>query len=155
MKRTIQVRIFRGERKFVAECLDLPVVTEASTLDGLAVNIREAISLHLEGEDLTAMGLARRSDHTGHHRASGIRMMPKLRTLSGGDLIRTFVRSGFLAITQSDKLAAASQTKTKLSLVDRPGDLSYSSRRATMGSSFDARRAGRKLAAVAISAARI
>jgi predicted RNase H-like HicB family nuclease len=58
MKGTIQVRIFRGERKFVAECLDLPVVTEASTLDGLAANIREAISLHLEGEDLAAMGLS-------------------------------------------------------------------------------------------------
>ena len=58
MKRTIQVRIFRGEQKYVAECLDLPVVTEASTLDELATNIREAISLHLEGEDLAAMGLS-------------------------------------------------------------------------------------------------
>ena len=26
--RTIQARIFRGERQYVAECLDLPVVTE-------------------------------------------------------------------------------------------------------------------------------
>jgi len=58
MQRTIQVRIFRGEQKYVAECLDLPVVTEASTLDELAANIREAISLHLEGEDLAAMGLS-------------------------------------------------------------------------------------------------
>ena len=58
MKRTIQVRIFRGDRKFVAECLDLPVVTEADTLDALAQNIREAIALHLEGEDLAEMGLA-------------------------------------------------------------------------------------------------
>lgn len=29
MKRTIQVRISKGERQFVAECLDLPVVTQA------------------------------------------------------------------------------------------------------------------------------
>ena len=58
MKRTIQVRIFRGERQYVAECLDLPVVTEAPTLDELAANIREAISLHLEGEDLAELGLA-------------------------------------------------------------------------------------------------
>jgi predicted RNase H-like HicB family nuclease len=57
MKRTIQVRIFRGETKYVAECLDLPVVTEALTLDELASNIREAISLHLEGEDLAELGL--------------------------------------------------------------------------------------------------
>ena len=58
MKRTIQVRIFRGEKQYVAECLDLPVVTEAPTLDELAVNIREAIALHLEGEDLAELGLA-------------------------------------------------------------------------------------------------
>jgi predicted RNase H-like HicB family nuclease len=58
MKRTIQVRIFRGERKYVAECLDLPVVTEALTLDELAANIHEAISLHLEGEDLAELGLS-------------------------------------------------------------------------------------------------
>jgi predicted RNase H-like HicB family nuclease len=58
MKRTIQVRILRGEKQYVAECLDLPVVTEASTLDELAANIREAIALHLEGEDLTELGFA-------------------------------------------------------------------------------------------------
>ena len=58
MKRTIQVRIFRGEHQYVAECLDLPVVTQAQTLDELASNIREAIALHLEGEDLAEMGLA-------------------------------------------------------------------------------------------------
>ncbi len=58
MKRTIQVRIFRGEKQYVAECLDLPVVTEAPTLDQLAANIREAIALHLEGEDLAELGLA-------------------------------------------------------------------------------------------------
>jgi len=58
MKRTIQVRISRGEYQFVAECLDLPVVTQAPSLDDLAANIREAISLHLEGEDLALLGIA-------------------------------------------------------------------------------------------------
>jgi predicted RNase H-like HicB family nuclease len=38
--------------------LDLPVVTQAPTLDQLATNIREAIGLHLEGEDLAELGLA-------------------------------------------------------------------------------------------------
>jgi predicted RNase H-like HicB family nuclease len=57
MRRTIQVRISKGDRQFVAECLDLPVVTQAATLDELALNIREAIALHLEGEDLAALGL--------------------------------------------------------------------------------------------------
>lgn len=40
----------------MAECLDLPVVTQAPTLDELANNIREAIGLHLEGKDLAAHG---------------------------------------------------------------------------------------------------
>jgi len=58
MKRTIHVRVSRGEKQYVAECLDLPVVTQAPTLDQLALNIQEAISLHLEGEDLAELGLS-------------------------------------------------------------------------------------------------
>ena len=58
MKRIIQVRILRGEQQYVAECLDLPVVTQAPTLDELARNIQEAVALHLEGEDLAELGLA-------------------------------------------------------------------------------------------------
>jgi len=58
MKRTIQVRITKGERQFVAECLDIPVVTQAPTLDEFAFNIRESISLHLEGEDLAELGFS-------------------------------------------------------------------------------------------------
>jgi predicted RNase H-like HicB family nuclease len=34
------------------------VVTQAATLDELAANIREAIGLHLEGEDLASLGFA-------------------------------------------------------------------------------------------------
>lgn len=52
------MRISRGEHQFVAECLDLPIVTQAHTLDELTENIREAIGLHLQGEDLNALGLA-------------------------------------------------------------------------------------------------
>ena len=58
MKHTIQVRIYRGERQYVAECLDLPIVTEAPTLEELTANIREAISLHLDGENLEELGIA-------------------------------------------------------------------------------------------------
>lgn len=56
MKRTIQVRVFRGEKQYVAECLDLPVATEAPTLDQLAANILEATSLYLDDEDLAELG---------------------------------------------------------------------------------------------------
>lgn len=56
MKKTIQVRISSGDHQYVAECLDLPVVTQAVTLDQLAINIREAVGLHLDGENLTELG---------------------------------------------------------------------------------------------------
>ena len=56
-RRTIQVRIFRGEETYVAECLDLSGVTQGDTLDEATANIREAIGLHLEGEDLGELGL--------------------------------------------------------------------------------------------------
>ena len=58
LRRMIPVHIFRGERKYVAECMDLPVVTEGLTLDEVTANIREAVGLHLEGENLAEMGLA-------------------------------------------------------------------------------------------------
>jgi len=52
MKRIIQVKVYRGEKYYVAECLDLPVVSQGKTLDEVVENIREAIELHLEGEEL-------------------------------------------------------------------------------------------------------
>jgi predicted RNase H-like HicB family nuclease len=52
------VRITKGERQFVAECLDLPLVTRAATLDELALSIPEAIGLHLEGENLSELGFS-------------------------------------------------------------------------------------------------
>jgi len=52
MKKIIQVKIYKGEKYYVAECVDLPVVTQGKTLDEAAENIREAIALHLEGENL-------------------------------------------------------------------------------------------------------
>ena len=52
MKKIIQVKIYRGEKYYVAECIDLPVVTQGKTLDEVVKNIKEAIELHLEGENL-------------------------------------------------------------------------------------------------------
>ena len=56
---TIHAVIYPGdETGYVAECLDLPVVTQGKSLDETAQNMREAIQLHLEGEDLQELGLA-------------------------------------------------------------------------------------------------
>jgi len=54
---TIQAMIYPGdEGGYVAECLDLAVVTQGKTLDETAQNLRKAITLHLEGEDLAKVG---------------------------------------------------------------------------------------------------
>ena len=38
--------------------VDLPVVTQGKTLDELALNIKEAVELHLEGENVADFDLA-------------------------------------------------------------------------------------------------
>jgi len=58
MKKIIQVRISKGDKYYVAECLDLPIVTQGETLDELKANLEEALALHLEGEDLAELDLA-------------------------------------------------------------------------------------------------
>ena len=58
LQHTILAVIRRGETQYVAECVDLPVVTQGSTLDETIANLQEALTLHLEGEDLQALGLA-------------------------------------------------------------------------------------------------
>ncbi len=58
MKNIIQYRIFKGDTQYVAEGLDLPVVTQGRTLDELARNIQEATELCLDGEDPADFGLA-------------------------------------------------------------------------------------------------
>ncbi|MEI6067861.1 MAG: type II toxin-antitoxin system HicB family antitoxin [Methylococcaceae bacterium] len=56
---TIKACIHTGEESgFIAECVELPVVTQGKTLDEVVLNLREAISLHLDGEDLSALGFA-------------------------------------------------------------------------------------------------
>ncbi len=55
---TIQAVIYQGEHSgYVAECVNLGVVTQGATLDETVQNLREAIMLHLEGEDPDELGL--------------------------------------------------------------------------------------------------
>ena len=59
LQRTIKAVIRPGEQSgYVAECLEIPVVTQGATLDEVTQNLREAVELHLAGEDLAALGLA-------------------------------------------------------------------------------------------------
>ena len=57
MRKIIQARIYPGENYYVGECVDLPVVTQGKTLDEVTSNLKEAVALHLEGEDLAELDL--------------------------------------------------------------------------------------------------
>ncbi len=58
MHRSIKAYIYKGDEYYVAECLEIAVVTQGRTLDETIVNLREAVALHLEGEDLADFDLA-------------------------------------------------------------------------------------------------
>ena len=55
---TINAIIHADQDGYYAECLEVAVVTQGGTLDEVVRNLNEALSLHLEGEDLHALGLA-------------------------------------------------------------------------------------------------
>jgi predicted RNase H-like HicB family nuclease len=57
-KHIIQFQISKGDSQYVASGLDLPVVTQGKTLDELIANLKEAVMVQLEGEDLAAFDLA-------------------------------------------------------------------------------------------------
>ncbi|MDZ8026570.1 MAG: type II toxin-antitoxin system HicB family antitoxin [Nostoc sp. SerVER01] len=58
LKKNIVAVIHPGEQHgYVAECLEVSVVTQGETLDEVVYNLREAVALHLEDEDPTQFGL--------------------------------------------------------------------------------------------------
>lgn len=59
LQHTIKAVVREGEQSgYVAECMEISVVTQGKTLDEVTKNLREAVETHLEGEDLGAFGLA-------------------------------------------------------------------------------------------------
>jgi predicted RNase H-like HicB family nuclease len=58
-RRTILASVHPGDDfGYVASCADIAVVTQGSTLEELVANLREAVELHFEGEDLAELGFA-------------------------------------------------------------------------------------------------
>jgi len=53
MRQVIQISIYKGEEYFVAEGVNVPVVTQGKSYNELFNNLKEAISLFLEDEDLS------------------------------------------------------------------------------------------------------
>ena len=59
LQRTVHAIIRPGEQSgYVAECAELRAVTQGSTLDEVAANLREVVALALEDESLADIGLA-------------------------------------------------------------------------------------------------
>jgi predicted RNase H-like HicB family nuclease len=58
LQKTIKAFIKKGKKYYIAECLEISVVTQGKTLDEAVANLKEAVALHLEGEDLEQLGLA-------------------------------------------------------------------------------------------------
>jgi len=57
MRHSIKAFVYKGKDYYVAECMDMAVITQGKTLDETMKNLQEAVSLHLEGEDLSYFDL--------------------------------------------------------------------------------------------------
>ena len=58
MRHSIKAFVHKGENYYVAECMEIAVVTQGKTLDETMANLQEAVALHLEGENLADFDLA-------------------------------------------------------------------------------------------------
>jgi predicted RNase H-like HicB family nuclease len=58
MHHSIKAFVHKGESYYVAECMEIAVVTQGKTLDETIANLQEAVALHLEGENLADFDLA-------------------------------------------------------------------------------------------------
>ena len=57
MKSIIQFHLFKGDTHYIAQGIDLPVVTQGETLDELVKNLAEAVELQLADENLADFDL--------------------------------------------------------------------------------------------------
>lgn len=55
---TIHAVVTRSEEWYIAECLEVAVLTQGRSLDEVVANLREALELHMEGEDPAELGLS-------------------------------------------------------------------------------------------------
>ena len=58
LQESVAAIVYPGEKSgYVAECQEISVTTQAESLDAIVQNLREAVALHLEGEDPAGFGL--------------------------------------------------------------------------------------------------
>ncbi|QQR65337.1 DUF1902 domain-containing protein [Candidatus Kaiserbacteria bacterium] len=56
MKNIIQFQITEEDGYYIAEGVNVAIVTDAPTLDELAKNIKDAVALYFENEDYSTLG---------------------------------------------------------------------------------------------------
>jgi predicted RNase H-like HicB family nuclease len=57
MRKVINISIYQGEKYLVAEGMNVPIVTQGKTYDELISNLKDAVNLFLEDEDLSKYNL--------------------------------------------------------------------------------------------------
>ena len=57
MRKVINISIYKGENFLVAEGMNIPIVTQGKNYDDLMANLKEAIDLFFEDEDLSKYDL--------------------------------------------------------------------------------------------------
>lgn len=57
MRKVINISIYQGDEYLVADGINIPIVTQGKSYDELMSNLKEAINLFLESEDLSAFDI--------------------------------------------------------------------------------------------------
>ncbi len=62
MKNIVYIQIYKGEKYYVAEGMNLPVVTQGKDLDEVVANVKEAVELQLSGENAGDLGFVEKPE---------------------------------------------------------------------------------------------
>ena len=57
MKHAVKIKVYKDDGFYIAEGVDIALVTQGKTLDELIKNIQEAVELYLDGEEPEKIGI--------------------------------------------------------------------------------------------------
>jgi len=55
--KSVTAIIHKGEKFFIGECLEVDIITQGNTIDEVLSNLKEAIALYFENEDIEKLPL--------------------------------------------------------------------------------------------------
>jgi predicted RNase H-like HicB family nuclease len=56
LQHTVKAVVRKGDKLYIAECVEIAVMTQGRTLDETLTNLQEAVALHLQGEEASEFG---------------------------------------------------------------------------------------------------